>query len=59
MISCRGSVAITAFMIANAAAAVAQGRGGPASSRTDTLAISVAGSGVDHLATALVHSVRE
>jgi hypothetical protein len=58
MISCRGPAAITAFMVVNAAAAVAQGRGGPASGRTDTLAISVAGSGLDHLTTAVVHSMR-
>ena len=58
MISCRGPVGVIAVTVVNAAAAVAQGRAAPASGRADTLAIAVAGSGVDHLATALVHSVR-
>jgi hypothetical protein len=58
MISCRGPVAVTAFMIVNAAAVVAQGRGGPTSGRIDTLAISVSGSGLDHLTTAVIHSLR-
>ena len=58
MISCRGPVAITAFMIVNAAGVVAQTRAAPASLRVDTLAISVAGSGLDHLTTSVVHSVR-
>jgi hypothetical protein len=58
MISCRGPAAVIAFTVASAAGAIAQSRGAPASGRTDTLAISVAGSGVDHLTTAVVHSMR-
>jgi hypothetical protein len=58
MISCRGPAAVVALTVASAAGAIAQSRGAPASGRTDTLAISVAGSGVDHLTTAVVHSMR-
>jgi len=58
MISCRGPVAVIALTVANAAGAIAQSRGAPASGRADTLAIAVAGSGLDHLTTAVIHSLR-
>ena len=58
MISCRGAAVVVAFTFASAAVAGAQGRALPASGRADTLAIAVAGSGLDHLTTAVIHSVR-
>jgi hypothetical protein len=58
MLWCRGPVVLIAFTVASAAGARAQGRGAPASGRADSLAITVAGSGLDHLTTAVVHSVR-
>lgn len=58
MISCRGPVAVMALTVANASGAIAQGRAATASRRADPLAVAVAGSGIDHLTTAVIHSLR-
>ncbi len=58
MTSCRGHVAVIAFTVVSAAGATAQGPIAAASGRADTTTIEVAGSGVDHLTTAVIHSLR-
>jgi hypothetical protein len=47
-----------ALTVANASGAIAQGRAATASRRADPLAVAVAGSGIDHLTTAVIHSLR-
>ena len=61
MISCRGPMAVIAFAFVERREAPAPRVARlPASSRADTLAIIVvAGSGLDHLTTAVVHSEGE
>jgi len=58
MISRLGRVAVVALTVANAACAIGQARGVAASGRADTRVVNVAGSGLDHLTTAVIHSLR-